>query len=242
MFRDIWQGVKWVFRGVAEFYRHPRLWRFIAAPLVLVLVIYGWLFYATLMVWMPQMLTAVREFFADTWFEFLGSWVGFFIKLGCYLGLGVLTAFFAGNVFEVLGGFCFSRMVRDYEIRILHREVVDLPISVQMRNLAERGLFSLVTIILYAALFIAGFFVPWIVPPVMMVLIGYRYAVIYASEAVFYSGHRLDEIGILYRKRSGLLYGFGSMAFLIFLLPLLPIFLIPGLVIGGTLMYHHRKD
>ena len=75
----------------------------------------------------------------------------------------------------------------------------------------------------------------------MIFVIGFRYAVIYTSEAAFNSGHELGDIPALYRGRSGLLYGFGAVAFLLFLVPLLPILLIPGLVIGGTLLYHHRK-
>jgi len=95
---------------------------------------------------------------------------------------------------------------------------------------------------LYVFFFIAGFFLPVIAPLAMTLLIGYRYAVIYTSEAVFNSGRRLSDVAELYAGRRGLLYGFGTVAFLLFLVPLLPIFFIPGLVIGGTLMYHHRRD
>lgn len=239
---DFEQGAALVFRGIGEFYRHPRLWRFVVVPLVLVLAIYGWLYHAMLTSWIPRMLEATRDFFTGGWFEFLYPWAKFLIRVGCHLGLALLTAFFAANIFEALGGCCFSRMVRDYEIRILHREVAELPISRQLRNLIERGMFSTATIILYLMLFVAGFFIPLVMPLVMVVLVGYRYAVIYVSDAVYDSGHRLSEVSTLFVGRSGLLYGFGSVAFLIFLIPLLPIFLIPGLAIGGTLMYHTRKD
>lgn len=239
---DFERGAALVFRGVGEFYRRPKLWRFVALPLVLVLAIYGALFYAILAVWMPRMCSATREFFAGGWFEFLGPWAEFLIEAGCWLGLGVLTALFAGNVFEVLGGYCFSRLVREYETQVLQLQVVEIPASRRLRNLAERGMFSTVTMIFYLMFFIAGFFIPVIMPLAMIVLVGYRYAVIYASDAVFDSGHRLSDVATLFAGRSGLLYGFGSIAFLIFLVPILPIFLIPGLVIGGTLMYHTRKD
>ena len=133
-------------------------------------------------------------------------------------------------------------MVRYYETEVLHCQIVKLSITRELTNLLSCGFFSTMTLVIYLLLFCAGFFIPIIVPLLMILFIGYRYAVIYTSEAVFNAGHRLGEISALYNRRSGLLYGFGSVAFLIFLVPLLPIFLIPGMVIGGTLMYHHRQD
>ena len=239
---DFGQGARWAFRGIGEFFRRPRLWRFVAIPLLLVLAIYGVLFHATLTIWMPRMLAATREFFAGSWFEFLYRSTEILIKIGVYSFLTVLTAFFAGNLFELLGGFCFSRMVRDYETKMLHCEIVKIPPRQGFANLAACGIFSTVTLMLYLFFFIAGFFLPVIAPLAMILFVGYRYAVIYTSEAVFNSGHRLGDVAVLYAGRRGLLYGFGAVAFLLFLVPLLPIFIIPGLVIGGTLMYHHRRD
>lgn len=239
---DFEQGVVWAFRGIGEFFRHPRLWRFVVIPLVLVLAIYCWLFYMALAVWLPPLQTAVRNFFTGSWFEFLYRWTEFLITASFYLSLVLVTAFTAGNLYEVLGGFCFSRMVRDYETKVLHCEIEKLSLARDLANMTACGVFSTVTLILYFALFLAGFFLPVAAPLATIPFIGYRYAVIYTSEAVFNDGHKLNEVPILYRGRNGLLYGFGSATFLMFLVPLLPIFLIPGLVIGGTLMYHHRRD
>lgn len=239
---DFQQGAKWAFRGIGEFYRHPRLWRFVAIPLLLVLAIYGWLFYEALTVWLPQLLSGTKNFFAGSWFEFLYRPAEFLITAGLYLFLIVLTALFAGNIFELLGGLCFSRMVRDYETKILHCEIVKISPAGELANLISCGIFSSVTLIFSLVFFFAGFVLPVIAPLAMSLFIGYRYAVIYTSEAVFNAGHRLKDVAVLYRGHTGLLYGFGFVAFLIFLIPLLPVFLIPGLVIGGTLLYHHRNS
>lgn len=239
---DFSQGAAWAFRGIGVFFRHPRLWRFVAVPLVLVLAVYVWLFYMALAVWLPPLLSGVRDFFTGSWFEFLYRWTEWLITAGFYLFLVLVTAFTAGNLFELLGSFCFSRMVRDYETKILHCEIKKLSLAEELSNLLACGIFSTVTLILCFALFIAGFFLPVAAPLAAIPFIGYRYAVIYASEAAFNDGRRLSEVPILFQGRNGLLYGFGSVTFLMFLVPVLPIFLIPGLVIGGTMMYHHRRD
>ena len=238
---DLLQGASLAFRGVGEFFRHPRLWRFVAVPLLLVLAVYWWLFYEALAVWLPQLLAATQNLFADSWFGFLYRPTQFLITASFYLFLVVLTAFLAGNLFELFGGFCFSRMVRDYETKILHCEIEKIPPERELANLTARGVYSTVTLILYLLFFIAGFCLPFIAPLAMIFFVGYRYAVAYTSEAAFNSGRRLGDVPVLFRGRSGLLYGFGAVAFLFFLVPLLPILLIPGLVIGGTLLYHHRE-
>ena len=239
---DFRQGMVLAFRGIGEFFRHPRLWRFVVVPLLLVAAIYVWLFYMALAVWLPPLQTGIRNFFTGSWFEFLYRWTEWLITASFYLFLVLVTAFTAGNLYELLGGLCFSRMVRDYEKNILHCEIKKLSLAEELSNLLACGIFSTVTLILYFALFIAGFFLPVVVPLATIPFIGYRYAVIYTSESVFNDGRKLSEVPILYQGRNGLLYGFGSMAFLMFLVPILPIFLIPGLVIGGTLMYHSRRD
>ena len=239
---DFVQGVMWAFRGIGEFFRRPRLWRFVAVPLIPVLAIYGWLFYMVRTRWLPQLLAATQNFFADSWFGFLYRSAEILITVGIYLFFVILTACFAGNLFELLGNVFFSRMVRDYEINVLGCSVETIPFARRVKNLMECGVFSSITLLLFCVFFIAGFFLPIIAPLAMILFVGYRYAVIYTSEAVFDAGHRLGDVAILYRGHRGLLYGFGAVAFLIFLVPLLPIFLIPGLVIGGTLMYHHRQD
>ena len=239
---DFGQGVILVFRGAGEFFRHPRLWRFVVVPLVLVSIVYFWLFYVFLAVWLPPLQTAVRDFFTGSWFEFLYRCTEFLISASFYLFLVVVTALTVGNLYELLGSFCFSRMVRDYETNILRCSPGKPSPAEDVSNMMDCGLFSATTLILYFALFIAGFFLPVVVPLATIPLIGYRYATIYSSEAAFNDGHKLREIPVLYRGRQGLLYGFGCMTFLLFLVPVLPIFFIPGLVIGGTLMYHHRRD
>lgn len=239
---DFMQGVMWAFRGIGEFFCHPRLWRFVAVPLVPVLAVYGWLFYMVRSVWLPRLLAAAQNFFADSWFGFLYRSAEVLITVGIYLFFVILTACFAGNLFELLGSFFFSRMVRDFEINVLGCKVEKIPFSRGVENLMACGVFSSITLLLCCVFFFAGFFLPFVAQLAMILFVGYRYAVIYTSEAVFDAGHRLGDVAVLYRGRCGLLYGFGAVAFLIFLVPLLPLFLIPGLVIGGTLMYHHRLD
>ena len=161
---DFGQGAAWAFRGIGEFFRHPRLWGFVAIPFGLVLAIYIGLFYAALAVYLPRILAATQNFFADSWFGFLYRATEVLITVTTYVALIALTAFFAANVFEVLGGIAFSRLVRYYETRILGKTIVKLSIWQDLRNLTSCGIFSTLTLFIYLCLVIAGFFLPIIAP------------------------------------------------------------------------------
>lgn len=237
---DFSRGINFVFRGTGEFFRHPKLWKFVALPFLAVLAVYALLYYAALEIWLPEVLNAVRDLFADSWFAFLHRATEILIKAVFYLFLTALTAFFAGNLFELFGCIGFPRMVRCYETEILGCRVETPPLSRSIRNFAAGAMFSCGTLLWYLFFFCLSFFLPMVALPGMIFFIGYRYAVVYTSEAVFNSGRRLGEVSALYHGHRGLLYGFGAMSFLIFLVPLLPIFLVPGMVIGGTLMFHRR--
>ena len=237
---DFSRGMSFVFQGVGEFFRHVRLWRFVALPFLAVLALYALLYFAALEIWLPTVLNSVRDFFAGSWFAFLYRATEILIKVTFYVFLTALTAFFAGNLFELFGCVGFAQMVRCYETEILNCPVAALPPTRKIRNFIDGTLFSCGTLLWYLFFFCVSLFLPMVALPAMIFFIGRRYAVVYTSEAVYDAGHRLGEIPALYHGRGGLLYGFGAMSFLIFLVPLLPVFLIPGMVIGGTLMYHRR--
>lgn len=237
---DFSRGMSFVFRGVGEFFRRPKLWKFVALPFLAVLALYALLYFAALEIWLPTVLSSVRDFFAGSWFAFLYRATEILIKVTFYVFLTALTAFFAGNLFELFGCVGFSQMVRRYETEILGIPVETPPWARTIRDFADGTLFSCGTLLWYLFFFCVGFFLPVVALPAMVFFIGRRYAVVYTSRAVFDSGHRLDEVDALYHGRGGLLYGFGAMSFLIFVVPLLPVFLIPGMVLGGTLMYHRR--
>ena len=139
---DFSRGAGFVFRGTGEFFRHPKLWRFVALPFLAVLAVYALLYYAALEIWLPGVLDSLRDFFADSWFSFLRRTAEILVKAIFYLFLTALTAFFAGNLFEIFGCIGFARMVRCYETEILGYRIETLPLSRSIRNFAAGdGLF-----------------------------------------------------------------------------------------------------
>ena len=235
-------GINFVFTGIGEFFRHKVLWKYAAIPFVLTLVLYTALFYWGMYIFLPQIIASMENFFAGRWFEFLYNSCRILTVGSFYLIFFALTLFFAANIFEISGSWFFSRMVRHYQSRVLKENIVSLPWHREVRNVCDCVLFSTGTLTIYLLLVIISFFLPVIGQIIIVPLVGFRYAKTYCSEAIFNRGLLLRDINVVFNGRSGLLFGFGSMVFLLFLIPFVPIFLIPGFVIGGTLLYHHRND
>ena len=239
--KDFFAGIRYCGNGIAEFCRHTVLWKYAIIPLAAMLLIYWLLFYFTFTLFLPQSMEAIAEFFTGHWYEFIYNVLKYLIYISTTLLLISLAGFFAGNLFEILGAVFFSRMVRCYETEILGKAITPPGFAGDIANMFSCILFSVGTLFLYLIFFIAGLFIP-VIPHILAVFfIGKRYAVIYTSEAHFNSGGKLCSIDNAFQNRSGSLYGFGAMIFLIFLIPFLPVFLIPGLVIGGTAMYHQKN-
>ena len=235
-------GINFVFTGIGEFFRHKVLWKYAAIPFVLTLVLYTALFYWGMYIFLPQIIASMENFFAGRWFEFLYNSCRILTVGSFYLIFFALTLFFAANIFEISGSWFFSRMVRCYERKVLGRKIEVLQWHREARNVFACIFFSTGTLLIYLLMIMIGFFLPGIGFIITIPIVGYRYATTYCSEAVFNQGYRLHDTGIIFDGKQGLLYGFGSMVFLLFLIPFVPIFLIPGFVIGGTLLYHHRND
>jgi|GEM_PF-3735403 len=238
---DFSRGMDFACRGIGEFFRRPKLWSFVVLPMLAVLAVYAGLSVLVLGIWLPEALTAVGDFFADGWLSFLRRPAEIGVKVFFYAGAAIFTAMTAGNLFEVLGSGAFAGMVRYYETEVLKCRVEPLSPLDRLRNLGATIVFSGGTWLLCLMFFLIGIVLPVVSPLLMIVFVGCRYAISYTSEAVFNSGRRLGETVGLFHGHRGLLYGFGALAFLIFFVPVLPILLAPGLFIGGTLMYHHRR-
>ena len=241
MMKDFKTGVYFVFVGIGEFFQHRILWKYVVIPFLFTLALYTLLFYWTLGVFLPEFLSGMENIFAGHWFEFLYTTCKVLI-ITTYLILLALTAFFAANVFEISGNWFFARMVRCYQREVLKEKVEKLTWQREWRNFNDCVLFSTGTLLLYMFLIVLSFFLPVLGPIITIPLIGFRYAKTYCSEAIFNRGLLLRNTKFFFKERNGLLFGFGSTVFLLFLIPFSVMFLIPGFVIGGTMLCHHLEE
>lgn len=232
------KGCDYALRGIAAFYRTPKLWSYAALPLFVVLVFYTLIFYWLFFTLLPDITS-----FADNATGFWGwclSFAGKIIYLISGLAYLVFAALFASTFFEMTGAIFFSFMVRAFEKKFYSSKEHCYPDFRQdCINTLSSILYSLFTALLLFVLTVVGFFIPIIPLALSIIFGGYRYAIGYCTEPTFNKGRSVWNAADYFADKK-MLYGFGIIIFLLLMIPFVSIFLIPGFVIGGAIMINEE--
>ncbi|MEG1979387.1 MAG: EI24 domain-containing protein [Victivallaceae bacterium] len=237
---NFFNGIKYAFSGIKKFYRTPHLWRYALIPTVVCLGYVYLLYY----VFFHKFYNYLAGNFA-VWCEQLWSPLAgvakFMIGLSLLGGMLLLASVTLLTVFELSGGFFMGRMVLRFETENYHRPQPDLTWREDLRNVCSMIIFSFNTIWISLAFFIGGLFIPVIFTILSILAMSYRYAINYASEAVFNRRIELRNIaGNLSGGRMQLL-GFGLTVYFLLLLPFVAVFFLPGFVLGATMLVNESE-
>ncbi|MCD0482635.1 EI24 domain-containing protein [Streptacidiphilus sp. ASG 303] len=237
--RDLAAGLRYLGEGQRWVGRHGRWWGFGLLPALVTLVLYAGAL-AALGVWGGD-LAAWATPFADGWAPALRSLLrGLFTAL--LFGAGLLLAVVTFTAVTLLVGDPFyealSERVEESEGGC--PEGPDLPLWRALWNSARDSLYVLVRAVgLGLLLFVLGF-VPvlgqTVVPVLGFCVSGFFLAVELTGVAMQRRAVPVRERLALLRGRRMLALGFGVPLVLLFLLPLVAVFAMPGAVAGATLM------
>jgi CysZ protein len=226
------RGLSYPFKGLRfVFFQHPGLARFWIFPIVITLIVLGF------------MVKGVWEYhdalFEALWSEPSGEdfWAGvarFFH--GFAEVLFAIVLFVVGLVLVVLLSSLFAAPFND-----LLREGPKLSVKIALLDLARSLLFEL----LYVTIGVVGTVVSWFLPVIGQIGLTVLMVVV---TALYWAISYIDWPAA--RRRKGLGYrfsfaarhfwamsGFGTGAWVILLVPLLNLFFMPVAVAGGTLLY-----
>ena len=92
-------------------------------------------------------------------------------------------------------------------------------------------------------LFLIALIVPVAGPCLLGIVAGYRLGVTYMLPAGFLKNRTVQEQLALLAGKKSMVSGFGITVYLLFLLPpFISIFLLPGIILGGTELLHQIED
>lgn len=231
-------GISFVWKGVGDFYTHSYLWKYVWIPLLIVLALYSGVFWYISAYAIPQLQQAISDKLSGSFFQFLESFAHWLVPFLVWGGFLAVAGFGSATLLELIGALFFPKMVREYERKELGIESPKLPLMTDLRNALHACIYSVGTCLILVALSILHFFWPIAGFFIMAFVIGYRYAVVYSSEAAFNRGFQIFQINYIFKKRRMMLYGFGFTTFICFQIPFVALFLAPGFVLGGTRMLH----
>lgn len=241
---DFSRGIGYVFKGVMGFWKRPRLWVYAIVPFICVKALFAVVSYYVMNSHVKPLVERLTAVISGWGMETLAVAAGFIVHWTAVIAFFLFMASITSMLFEMFGGVFFTYMVRRYE-HIVYERPLDPPVTWRQDLLNTVGcvVYSAGTVILNIPLLLLGFVFPFVAHALAACFVGYRYGISYCAESGFNKGWSIALLQQRFAGRKAVLYGFGMMVFLLLMIPYVSIFLIPGFVIGGTILVNeeHRR-
>lgn len=241
---DFSRGIGYVFKGIMGFWKRPRLWLYAIVPFICVKAVLAWVSYYVLHSHVQPLVERLTAMISSWGMETLAVVAGFVVHWTAVIAFFLFMASVSSMLFEVFGGVFFTYMVRRFE-HIVYERPLDPPVTWRqdLLNTLSCVVYSIGTLILNIPLLLLGFVFPFVAHALAACFVGYRYGISYYAESGFNKGWSIALLQQRFAGRNAVLYGFGMMVFLLLMIPYISILLIPGFVIGGTILVNeeHRS-
>ena len=242
IFADFFNGIHSVIKGSISFYKDPAAWKYALYPILLLVFFYA----AALWLWITAVIFCFNwcKNFADSLPEYL-AWSENIVTF-LLIAAGVILAAFAivttlSSLYEIAGGFFFDHLAAFWEKKYFNFQKHDESWKESAAFLWDSVTFGLGTIWYLLLLSIIGIFLPVIGPIILTIVMSYRFGISALSCTAFNHGMRIKEL----RNIPGTFWvflGFGLAAYFLILLPVVGIFMLPGIIVGGVELLHNISD
>jgi uncharacterized protein involved in cysteine biosynthesis len=226
---DLTYGAECALRGVKIFFTRPRLWPYALPPLLLVLLMYAGIL-AALVFWAAP---GLREWLAGVsfpgWLSWLQSALDWCMTFFFWIVVPLVLLYFVGTFYEMFGNMLFDILVDAFEKEAYPEHPgADQSCAGVLRLTAGFVLLTVMSYLVYFMIF-------WI-PLVGFLFRGAICGRSYLHDSAIRQGFPVPFLRKQVARTRMAVLGFGIAARFLEAIP----FLIPGLVIGGSILYHTR--
>lgn len=242
MLKDFAAGVKIFFRGVTAFYSDRSLWSCALVPFLCTCCVCIMLFYAAF--------AAGRAFARaiDSWMESLPDYLDFLSGLlgGTAVALSLLLAAviaisLLGILYECFGGLFFDSLIDKFSYKYYGIIPVKHKFGFDAAFFAASAVYGLKTLLISIPLLLLCLVFPVGGQIIFAVIMGYRFGMGYPVAAGYCRGVSFGESFRLLQSKTLLVSGFGITSYVILMLfPLAVIILLPGIVLGGVILFEEK--
>lgn len=254
--RDFFSGAAFLFRGTAFFLRNSSLWQYALLPLAVTLLVYvlaAWGLFACCGILSEQI-----GAFCSTLPAYL-SWLVYPVSVLLYLlsviVLGLIVIFCSGTVYEIASGPFLDRLVEKVSMDLEKKEgrgegTWHLPSQswrFMLKSVWDVLVYNLRSILLLLLLLLAGFLtvgviIPFSIPVLIALFMGYRLGVSFLAIPGFCYGKSFAEIRQYASRHKALITGFGTTVYLLYWIPFGLILLLPGTVCAAVLLFSRFRE
>lgn len=238
------RGIRCFFTGLCRFYSDISLMKYAVVPFILMSGCM--LLLLTLVVGWASRLGGKIE----AWISSLPAWISWAGKALSAAAVGgtVIISLVAAVVtilvfYETFAGPFFDSLICRYEKKYYDLDFAGVPLKRTFRFLWESLCYSINTLLISSFFLLVAFIVPVAGPCLLGIVAGYRLGVTYMLPAGFLRNRTVQEQLALLAGKKSMVSGFGITVYLLFLLPpFVSIFLLPGIILGGTELLHLIED
>ncbi|WP_433464322.1 EI24 domain-containing protein [Spirillospora sp. CA-128828] len=242
-FKDLFNGVGYLLRGIGWVARHPAQWLFGLIPALIVLALY-----AAALVYLAFEIDDLAGWvtqFADGWADAARTSARVVAGIALY-GSALFLALITFTAVTLLVGdpFYEAIAVRVEESQGGAPPEPDVPLIVQIGRAIKDTVILGAVALMFAVVFFACGFLPvvgqTVVPVIAALVSGYFLAGELTSIALERRGLRRRERFARLKADRPLVVGFGAATVVVFLIPLGAVLAMPGAVAGATLLARER--
>ena len=238
------KGIRCFFTGLCRFYSDTSLIKYAVIPFALMS---GVLFLLlTFVVGLACRLSKGIE----NWLSSFPAWISWAGKALSAAAVGgtVIISLVAAVVtilvfYETFAGPFFDSLICRYEKKYYDLDFAGVPLKRTFRFLWESLCYSINTLLISSFFLLVAFIVPVAGPCLLGIVAGYRLGVTYMLPSGFLRNKGVREQVAQLAGKKSVVFGFGTTVYLLFLLPpFVSIFLLPGIILGGTELLHLIED
>lgn len=236
--KELFQGAALTFEGIRLFYLNRPLWKYAVAPLLPVLAVYLLLGYAavrTVSAFSAYMTGVCADL--PKFLQFLAVAASGASCLIVALIFLLIVIACTSTLYELFGGLFFDALLDRFAGDLCPEKLRKNSWQFNLKAVIDSIFYSLGTLLLIIGCFILSMLLPVIGHIIGILVISYRFGITYLAMTGFHCGRTLRQTRQLAGGRCMLVMGYGAVIYLIYLFPLAVLFMLPGIILGGVLVY-----
>lgn len=232
------RGFALSFHGIKQFYSMPQLWKYTLLPLLLLIFTYAVLWYIgscaveSFAGYVEEKCSALPDFLQ--WLATAAHGVAILLAIMLMM---LIAAVSAGTLYEFFGGFFFDALIHRFAGEVGMKNLPATGWRFILRGVWDTVIYSINTLLIIGAFLILNIFLPFIGQLLMVLIVSYRFAVVYLAMSGFHFKRSMFQTRQAAGKSRMLVLGFGVSIYLMFLFPPAVLLLLPGIILGSVLVY-----
>ncbi|MBR2358643.1 MAG: EI24 domain-containing protein [Lentisphaeria bacterium] len=232
------RGFAFSLRGVRLFYTTPGLWKYTVFPLIMVIATYVLLGYlgscavGAFAGFIDEKCAQLPDFLQ--WLATAARAVSILLMI---MILSVIAVVSIGTLYELFGGIFFDALIHRFAGNLCNRKLPELNWKFALKAVFDTAIYSVNTMLIILFFLLVNLLLPIAGQIVMILIVSYRFGVVYLAMSGFHFGKNLLQTKAAAYANKMLVLGFGVSIYLMFLFPLAVLFLLPGIMLAGMLIY-----